>query len=268
MQDRYRVRNEDMYLSILPTTTQYCRNAIFSGLLPQEIEKRFPKMWSNDEDEGGKNLHEEAFLADLLKRLRRDIKFSYTKVTNLQNAKEMADHVPNMLNNKLNVIVYNFVDAFSHARTDNRIVRELAEDEAAYRNVMATWFKHSPLWEALQWLSNKPCKVIITTDHGSIRVKDPVKIVGDKNVNSNLRYKQGKNLSYNAKEVYEVRKPAELYLPLQHLSSAFVFAKDNDFFAYPNNYNHYVNYYRNTFQHGGISLEEMMCPLVTLTPRT
>jgi hypothetical protein len=133
---------------------------------------------------------------------------------------------------------------------------------------MATWFKHSPLWDALQWLSSKPCKVIITTDHGSIRVKDPVKIVGDKNVNTNLRYKQGKNLSYNAKEVYEVRKPADLYLPLQHLSSAFVFAKDNDFFAYPNNYNHYVNYYRNTFQHGGISLEEMMCPLVTLTPRT
>lgn len=268
MQSRYRVNEEDLYLSILPTTTQYCRNAMFSGLLPLEIEKRFPSMWSNDEDEGGKNLHEEAFLADLLKRLRRDIKFSYTKVTNLQNAKEMADKVPNMMNNKLNVVVYNFVDAFSHARTDNRIVRELAEDEAAYRNVMATWFKHSPLWDALQWLSGKPCKVIITTDHGSIRVKDPVKIVGDKNVNTNLRYKQGKNLSYNAKEVYEVRKPADLYLPLQHLSSAFVFAKDNDFFAYPNNYNHYVNYYRNTFQHGGISLEEMMCPLVTLSPRS
>ncbi len=267
LQERYRVDSEDMYFSILPTTTQYCRNAIFSGLLPSEIEKRFPDKWSNDEDEGGKNLFEKEFVEDLLKRLRRDVKFSYTKVTNLEGGKNLVDQIPNMLKNKLNVLVYNFVDSFSHARTDVNIVRELAEEEAAYRNVMATWFRHSPLWDALQRLADKPCKVIITTDHGSIRVKDPIKIVGDKNVNSNLRYKQGKNITYNPKEVFEVKKPVDAFLPTQHLSSAFVFATENDFFAYPNNYNYYVNYYKNTFQHGGISLEEMCCPLAVLSPR-
>lgn len=267
LNDRFRVDNEDIYLSILPTTTQYCRNAIFSGMMPLDIEKTFPQMWSNDEDEGGKNQYEKEFLEEQLKRLRRNIKFSYTKITNLDNAKNLTDAVPNMWQNKLNVIVYNFVDNFSHARTDVHVVRELAENEAAYRNVMATWFKHSPLWEALQRISEKPCKVIITTDHGSIRVKDAIKVVGDKNVNSNLRYKQGKSLTYNAKEVYEVKKPQELSLPLLHLSSSFIFAKENDFFAYPNNYNYYVNYYKNTFQHGGISLEEMCCPLITLSPK-
>lgn len=192
---------------------------------------------------------------------------SYTKVTNLEKGKNLVDQIPNMFQNKLNVIVYNFVDNFSHARTDIHVVRELAENEAAYRNVMATWFRHSPLWEALQRIGEKPCKIVITTDHGSIRVKDPVKIVGDKNVNSNLRYKQGKSLSYNAKEVFEVKKPHEAHLPLLHVSSAFVFAYGADFFAYPNNYNHYVNYYKNTFQHGGISMEEMICPLVVLSPK-
>jgi hypothetical protein len=172
-----------------------------------------------------------------------------------------------MRQNKLNVIVYNFVDAFSHARTDVNIVRELADDETAYRNVTATWFKHSPLWEALQKIAEKPCKIVITTDHGSVRVKDPIKVIGDKNVNTNLRYKQGKNLTYNPKEVYEVKKPHSAHLPLLHLSSLFIFARENDFFAYPNNYNYYANYYKNTFQHGGISLEEMLCPFITLSPK-
>ncbi len=263
----FRTDEEDMYLSILPTTTQYCRNAIFSGMLPSDIENNFPDKWSNDEDEGGKNQYEKDFLEDQLKRLRRDIKFSYTKVTHLDGAKGLVDAIPNMRQNPLNVIVYNFVDAFSHARTDVNVVRELAEDEAAYRNVTATWFKHSPLWEALQKIAEKPCKVIITTDHGSIRVKEPVKVVGDKKVNSNLRYKQGKNLTYNPKEVYEIKKPIEASLPTIHLSSSFIFATEDDFFAYPNNYNYYAKYYKNTFQHGGISMEEMICPLITLSPK-
>lgn len=267
MEERYRIEKDDLYLSILPTTTQYCRNSIFSGLLPLEIEKRFPQKWSNDEDEGGKNLFEKDFLEDLLQRLQRNIKFSYTKITHLEAGKNWVAQVPNMMKNTLNVVVYNFVDSFSHARTDIHIVRELSENEAAYRNVMATWFKHSPLWEALQWLADKPCKVIVTTDHGSIRVKDPVKIVGDKNMNTNLRYKQGKNITYNPKEVFEIKNPKEGFLPLQHLSSSFVFAKESDFFAYPNNYNYYVNHFRNSFQHGGISLEEMCCPIAVLSPK-
>jgi hypothetical protein len=254
-------------MSILPTTTQYARNAIFSGMLPLDIEKAFPEKWSNDEDEGGKNLYEKEFLEEQLKRLRRDIKFSYHKITKLDHAKALVDNVNNMRNNQLNVIVYNFVDAFSHARTDVNIVRELADDEAAYRNVTATWFKHSPLWEAIQRIAEKPCKIVITTDHGSVRVKDPIKVVGDKNVNTNLRYKQGKSLTYNPKEVYEVKKPHEVKLPLQHLSSSFIFAKENDFFAYPNNFNYYAKYYKHTFQHGGISMEEMLCPLIVLSPK-
>ncbi len=262
-----RTDSEDLYMSILPTTTQYARNAIFSGMMPLDIEKTFPDKWSNDEDEGAKNQYEKEFLEEQLKRLRRDIKFSYHKITRLDHAKTLVDNVNNMRQNQLNVIVYNFVDAFSHARTDVNIVRELADDEAAYRNVTATWFKHSPLWEAIQRIAEKPCKIVITTDHGSVRVKDPIKVVGDKNVNTNLRYKQGKSLTYNPKEVYEVKKPHEIKLPLQHLSSSFIFAKENDFFAYPNNYNYYAKYYKHTFQHGGISMEEMLCPIIVLSPK-
>ncbi|MBC7425830.1 MAG: bifunctional response regulator/alkaline phosphatase family protein [Bacteroidia bacterium] len=262
--EKFRIDSEDMYLSILPTTTQYCRNSIFSGLLPSEIEKRFPDKWSNDEDEGGKNNFEDYFLQDLLKRLRKDYKTSYTKVTTLDGGKNLVDNVSNFNQNKLNVIVYNFVDALSHARTDVSVVRELADDEAAYRSLTLSWFKHSPLWEAMQKIAEKPGRVIISTDHGSIRVKEPVKIVGDRNTNTNLRYKQGKNLTYSPKEVFEIKKPELAYLPKLHVSSGYVFCREDDFFAYPNNYNYYVNYYKNTFQHGGISLEEMMIPLITL----
>lgn len=263
----FRVEDEDLYMAILPTTTQYARNAIFSGLLPSDMEKRFPGKWSNDEDEGGKNLHEEDFLADYLQRLRKNTKISYTKITNLEAGKDLAENVMNMFTNQLNVIVYNFVDALSHARTDVSLMRELSEDEAAYRSVTKSWFEHSPLLEALKKIAEKKIKLIITTDHGSVRVKDPVKIIGDRNTNTNLRYKQGKNLNYDPKEVFEVRNPADALLPRLHVSSTFAFADSYSFFAYPNNYNYYVNYYKGTFQHGGISLEEMMCPVIVLSPK-
>jgi DNA-binding response OmpR family regulator len=263
----FRVDTEESYYSILPTATQYARNAIFAGMMPSDIEARFPKLWSNDEDEGGKNLHEEEFLADQILRLRKNYRFSYTKVTNFNAGKTLAENIPNLMSNKLNAIVYNFVDMLSHARTEMEVIRELADDEAAYRSLTVSWFEHSPLFEALKKMAQKNARVVITTDHGTVRVKEPSKVIGDKNTNTNLRYKQGKNLNYDKKEVFEVRNPADALLPRTHLSTSFIFARHDKFFAYPNNFNHYVNYYRNTFQHGGISLEEIIIPYISLTPR-
>lgn len=267
IQDYYKVENEELYISILPTATQYARNALFSGLMPSEMEKRHPDWWLNDEDEGGKNMHEEDFLQAQLKRLGKDVKLSYNKVTNYAGGKKLAESINNLMQNKLNVIVYNFVDMLSHARTEMEVIRELADDEPAYRSITMSWFEHSPLLDMIKQLAAKKVKIVITTDHGTVHVKEPTKVLGDKNVNTNLRYKQGKALDYNAKEVFEVKNPSDAFLPKLHPSSRFIFAKEDRFFAYPNNFNHYVNYYRNTFQHGGISLEEMIIPYITLSPR-
>jgi hypothetical protein len=263
----FKVENEELFFSILPTATQYARNALFAGLLPSEIEKKYPNLWLNDEDEGLKNQHEEEFLLAQLKRLGKDIKTSYNKITNLNAGKRLADNMNNLLQNKLNVIVYNFVDMLSHARTDMEVIRELADDEPAYRSITHSWFEHSTLLEMIKFISEKKCKLIITTDHGTVHVKEATKVVGDKNVNTNLRYKTGKTLDYNKKEVFEIKNPHDAYLPKQHVSSVFIFAKEDNFFAYPNNFNHYVNYYKNTFQHGGVSMQEMIIPYITLSAK-
>jgi DNA-binding response OmpR family regulator len=267
IQQYFKVDSEEMYYSILPTATQYARNALFAGLLPSEIEKRFPNLWLNDEEEGGKNLHEEEFFAAQLKRWGKDVKSSYHKITNLAGGKKLAENLSNLMSNKINVIVYNFVDMLSHARTEMEVIRELADDEAAYRSITVSWFEHSPLHDIIRQIAAKKAKLVITTDHGTIKVTEPSKVVGDRNTNTNLRYKQGKSLDYVKKDVFEVRNPADAFLPRQHVSTAFVFAKEDKFFAYPNNYNYYVTYYRNTFQHGGISLEEMIIPFVHLSPK-
>ncbi len=264
----FRVEDEDTYFSILPTATQYARNAIFSGLMPVDMEKRYPAMWQNDEDEGGKNLFEEQFLADHIQRsLRRDCKYSYNKILTYEQGKEITENISNLFGNELNVLVYNFVDMLSHARTDMAMIRELANDEAAYRSITLSWFEHSPLLDTLKKLSQKDVRIIITTDHGTIRVKHPSKVIGDRNTNTNLRYKQGKNLNFAAKEVFHVKNPHEAMLPKLHVSSSFIFAKEDEYFVYPNNYNHFVNYYNGTFQHGGISLEEMIVPFVIYSPK-
>ena len=263
----FKVEQEDLYSAILPTATQYARNAFFAGLMPSEIEKRFPKLWLNDEDEGGKNMHEEELLAEQLKRLGKDVKMSYNKITNNAAGKRLAENMSNLMQNKLNVIVYNFVDMLSHARTEMEVIRELADDEKAYRSITLSWFEHSPLHDILKQIAAKKCKVVITTDHGTIKVTEPSKVVGDKNVNTNLRYKQGKSLDYVKKDVFEVRNPSDVFLPKQNLSTAYVFVKEDKFFAYPNNFNHYVGYYRNTFQHGGVSLEEMIIPFITMSSK-
>jgi CheY-like chemotaxis protein len=261
------IDTEDVYYSILPTTTQYARNSIFAGMMPSEIAKKYPNKWSNDDEDGGKNLEEQFFMEEQLKRNNLNIKSSYNKVLNLSYGNKVLSDIPGLFNNPFNVIVYNFVDMLSHARTDTQIIKELAADESAYRSVVKSWFEHSPLISTLKEIAARGGTLFITTDHGSIRVKDAVKIVGDKEVNSNLRYKQGRTLNYNPKEVFEVKNPETAHLPKINMSQTFVFAKGESFFAYPNNYNHYVKYYKDTFQHGGISLEEMLLPIVKLSAK-
>lgn len=265
--DYFSVESEEMFYSILPTTTAYARNAIFSGMLPTEIQKKYPNMWVSDDEEEGKNLHEADFLDIQLQQNRITDKHSYHKITNVQAGRDLLSKFSNLANNKLNVIVYNFVDMLSHARTDSNMVRELAPDESAYRSITKSWFLHSPLFDTLKMIAEKKGRLVITTDHGTIRVKRPFKIIGDRNTNTNLRYKHGKNLGYTDKDVFTVRKPERFFLPKANVSTTFVFAIEDYFFAYPNNYNYYVNYYKDTFQHGGVSLEECIIPYVTLTPK-
>lgn len=260
----FNTKTEDIIYSILPTATQYARNALFAGLMPSEIAKMHPAYWKNEEDEGGKNNHEKELLESNLKRLGSNIKMSYNKITNLNAGRKLADQFNNLLSNDLNVIVYNFVDMLSHARTEMEVIRELADDESAYRSLTISWFEHSPLHEIVKKIAESGIKLIITTDHGTVRVSNPVKIVGLKSTNTNLRYKVGKNLTYNPKEVFEVKDPLDIFLPRTGMSSSYVFTREQDYFVYPNNYNQFVNYYGNTFQHGGISLEEILIPYIEL----
>ena len=261
----FTIESNEMYVSILPTSTQYSRNSIFSGLLPSEIQKKHPSMWKNDEDDGGKNMYEKEFLLDNLKRLGKgDLRANYLKITNLEAGRKVISKIPNLQNNALNVIVYNFVDMLSHARTDMKVIKELADDDAAYRSLTASWFSHSPLKDIFQQIAKQDANVVITTDHGTINVNRPSRVIGDRNVNTNLRYKQGKNLDYQKNDVFEIEHPLDYFLPIQNVSSKYIFAKEDMYFVYQNNYNQFVNLYKNTYQHGGISMQEMLIPIITL----
>ena len=258
---------DDIYMSILPTATQYARNAIFSGLMPLKIAKMFPELWVDEEEEEGKNLNEAPLIETQIERYRRHDKFSYHKINDSAGAEKLIQQFANLHSNDLNVVVINFIDMLSHARTEMKMVRELASNETAYRSITLSWFRHSAISELFRMLASSDYKVLITTDHGSIRATRPIKIIGDRNTNTNLRYKLGKNLSYNDKEVFVIKEPAKAQLPSPNISTSYVFSWGDAFFAYPNNYNYYVSYYKDTFQHGGISMEEMLIPIITLTPR-
>lgn len=267
--EKFKIDKEDYFYSILPTSTQYSRNSIFAGMMPGEIAKHYPDWWLNDSEDGGKNLKEGELFEAQLKRVvhNKNIKSEYVKITKIAQAKTMLDNALNLLNNDISIIVYNFIDMLSHARTEMEVLKELAGDEKGYRSLTKSWFLNSPLWQTFQKLADKKVRIMVTTDHGTIRVKQPSKVVADKDTTTNLRYKVGKNLQYDKKDVFDINEPSSVGLPRPNMSSKFIFAKNDIFFLYPNNYNYYQKYFYDTFQHGGISLEEIICPMITLSPR-
>lgn len=267
LSNTYKKESEELFYSILPTATQYARNAIFSGLMPSEMEKQFPNYWLNDTDEGGKNMYEKEFFGAQLKRLGMDLNWSYHKISSLKQGRRLVENFKSHKDEDLTVIVYNFVDMLSHSKTEMEVIKELASNDKSYRSLTQSWFKNSPLMEVIQQAAQLGFRLIITTDHGTINVKNPSKVIGDKNTSLNLRYKTGKSLTYEDKDVLAAVDPGKIKLPSIHMSSSFIFAKGDLFFAYPNNYNHYVSYYRNTYQHGGVSLEEMVIPFAVLDPK-
>lgn len=260
----FEIEKEDFYCSILPTATQYARNALFAGLTPLAIQKLMPDLWVNDSEEGARNKHEEEFLRRLLKLAGKSYKLFFDKLVRPEAGKKLLENFDKVTNADLSVIIYNFLDILSHARTETEIIRELAEDEAGFRNLTKSWFEYSDLLEMMRRVAAKGHTVIITSDHGTKRVENPVRVVGDRETSTNLRYKTGRNLDYNAKDVFAITKPELAHLPKSNITSTYIFASQSDFLVYPNNYNHFVRYYKGTFQHGGVSLEEMIVPFIVL----
>jgi CheY-like chemotaxis protein len=262
----YRIIDEDLYYSILPTATQFSRNAIFAGLMPLTISESMPDLWIPDDEEVGKNNFEEEFLKRQMARKGINIKWSYNKINNNQDSKKVNDRLKSLLENDLNILVYNFVDILSHARTDIGVIRDMATDERAYRSLTRSWFIHSSLYGLLKTLTLHRVRVVFSTDHGTIRVQNPVKIIGDRKTSANLRYKMGRSLDYDPSKVFEIKNPEKGLLPKGNISSRYIFAVNKDFLVYHNNYNHFAGYYKDTFQHGGISMQEMLLPVAHLEP--
>lgn len=268
LNDYYSVVSDDIYTSILPTATMYARNSLFAGLMPLDIKKMYPKYWMDDDnEEDGKNNFEEDLLLLQMGRFRRKEKLYFEKISNLKQNRKPTDNLNKILNADLAVMVLNVVDMISHARTEMDMIKELVGSEAAYRSITESWFRHSNVIELIEKLRDNNFELILTTDHGTIKVANALKVVGERTTNTNLRYKLGRNLGYKAKDFFEIKRPEDAFLPTPNVSTTYIFAENKDYIVYPNEFNYYANFYRDTFQHGGVSLEEMLIPVIRLHPR-
>ena len=267
LRGHFEVETDDTYCSILPTATQYARNAVFAGLMPLAIDKLMPQKWLNDNEEGGKNQYEEEFLRRQLAQAGKSYKISFDKLVRPESGRKLVENMQRVYDADFSVIVYNFLDILSHARTETEIIRQLTEDDASFRSLTRSWFEHSELFTLLRLLAEHGHTVIITSDHGTVRVDNPIRVQGDRETSANLRYKTGRNLAYNSRDVFEITRPEEVQLPASNLTSSYIFAYNHDFLVYNNDANRHIRYYRDTFQHGGISMEEMIVPYIVLQPK-
>ena len=258
------------YWSMLPTATPYARNAMFAGLWPLDIAKKFPKLWHDGQhDESSRNAHEDKLLAAQLERLDSPAAGSmrYFKISDARDTDSLRRDFSSLGNVRLVAGVYNFLDIMAHGRSQNSILKELAPDEAAFRTLMRTWFEHSSLFEVLKAAARRGATTIVTTDHGSMFSRRATKIRGNRDASSNVRYKFGDNLTVEDKRVMLMKNPADYQLPPNSAIETYAVTTENYYLVYPTNYHEYERLYRDSFQHGGISLEEMICPFAVLRPR-
>lgn len=259
---------KDYYFSILPTATPYARNALFAGLFPSEIEKNYPDLWvSGNDDENSMNKFEKELLQLLLDRkrikLRNDLK--YIKIIDPEVGRNFEQNIHSYQNNHLTAVVVNFLDMIAHGRSDSDILKEIAPNEAAYRSLTNSWFSHSSLLNIFIALSKmKNVKIIVTTDHGSIRSLRGAKVLGDREASTNLRFKYGRNLKVDDKHAVFVKNSADYKLPKRGVTINYIIAKEDYYFVYPTDYHKFLTHYKDTFQHGGISMEEMILPVITM----
>jgi len=259
---------KDHHFALLPTATPYARNALFSGLLPRDIARRYPDIWAQAEhSEHSRNRSEEQLLRDLLTRRKMPVKMRYEKILNAAEGRALVQRLSSFQHYELVATVVNFVDMLAHTRTDSDVLKELAPEERAYRALTRTWFEHSWLYQAFQQLAAMECTVVVTSDHGAIRCMRATKVIGDRETSTGLRYKVGRNLRSEERHVIDMRNPLSFGLPKESVNTHYIVAKEDYYFVYPTNYHYYLNKYRDTFQHGGVSLEEMILPVAILRPK-